>query len=687
MKPARPITLALAALLYSTHAMPCSFESSPTLVFDVRPDAPVERYIAGNLGILKPSYARSHLVIAWRHLTGRPPSAVERRGFADLLRHRLGDTDREKPVRAEERWEIARAEARGIEPRKYWQVNRHVGHYNYILNCNDHAFETAVATLRQRVRTFGIQHPGVQNWITAQETVFANCSDGTALPAPPEPSLPAVLRADREYQIAAADFYAMRYDEARRRFLSITADASSPWREIARLVAVRASLRKARLGDGELADVERELRAILTDDSLQAIHEPARDLLAFVIFRTNPRQRLVETANVLMTHAPRARRDLGDYTYLLDRDVAGTDELTDWIRTYQKADALPHALERWQTTRGLQWLVAALTHIPPDHPSAGALLRASENVGDDSPAYATISYHRARLLLARGQTAAARTTLDGVLALPSLPHSAINALRELRRPLARSFDDYLRDLPAVPVGYDGLFAPHESRAPMIPPDAAATINVHLPLDLLVAAARDERVPLSIRKQLIVAGYVRSRLLGRDDLAPELKQHFGLQSRDVFRLVLDYPFLQPHVRPLDSRIYENRDAPTEVIHDQYAATNWWCIDGRERYETVAAPLPPFLAVAEVRAIARKERRNLQSRGSGATWLLRNAIARAQKRAPDAAESLSRAIKGTRWTCGDEHTLRLAARAFALLHKRYAGTKWAKETKYWYGAPVV
>jgi hypothetical protein len=680
----RHIGLAVLAFLLAIPAFPCGFDTTPQLIFDVRPDAPIERYVSGRLGILRPEFARSHLVVAWRHLTGHPPSAEERRGFVELLRHRLRDEDVEPPPNAAVEWENARAKARGVEPRYGLTVWRQGENYDAPVNCADHAFQTAIATLHARIKTYGLKHPGVQNWITAQEVVFANCHDGVAQPAPPEPSLPPILRADREYQIAAADFYATRYDEARAKMLAIARDADSPWR-YARIVAARALIRKSGVAyDG----AQRDLEAIVADPAFRDVHEAARDLIAFTRYRIDPTGRLAETAKALAEGEPlarRARRDLADYTYLLDREISTDDAMTDWILTFQDGKRLPHAIERWRATKSLHWLVAAMTHLQENDPE---LMRAAAEVPQSSPAYVSLAYHRARLLLAQKKRNGAREVLDTVMSM-ELPPSSLNAFREQRRPLAQSLDEYLRDLPGIPVGDDTTkIAPYPQTEPVLPGDVAKTINVLMPHHVLVEAALKERVPPSIRKQLVVAAYVRASLLRNEEwqnrLAPDLKKFFGITPRNTLDLLLDYPFLQPYVVPLDSRIYNATDDPHEVIHAWYE--NWWCADGNSGLSRYAYPgdpvVPQFLGTAEMRRVARKDRDALLAHGSGATYLLRNAMARAKNGHPRAAESLSRAVLGTRWSCEDEKTTNLARQAFTLLHRRYGKTKWAQQTKYWY-----
>ena len=53
------------------------------------------------------------------------------------------------------------------------------------------------------------------------------------------------MKADRAYQIAAAEFYAGKFDDARQAFEAIGKDASSPWQGISRYLEARCLVRQA----------------------------------------------------------------------------------------------------------------------------------------------------------------------------------------------------------------------------------------------------------------------------------------------------------------------------------------------------------------------------------------------------------------------------------------------------------
>ncbi|MDY6984166.1 MAG: hypothetical protein SV422_13865, partial [Pseudomonadota bacterium] len=121
---------------------------------------------------------------------------------------------------------------------------------SYIENCLADAFDTATATLRERLQRYGRDSVQLTRWIDAQEQVFSHCASETfAPPAEPDPAWEQLERQDRAYQVAAAYFYAMQYDEAARRFAEIGDDTASPWSDLGRYLVGRTRVRQALVTD------------------------------------------------------------------------------------------------------------------------------------------------------------------------------------------------------------------------------------------------------------------------------------------------------------------------------------------------------------------------------------------------------------------------------------------------------
>jgi tetratricopeptide (TPR) repeat protein len=715
MVPMKTAVVVLIAALLLEPLFACSPDLTPALHFTKHPDDPIAAYVGGELGILHPSYARAYLVVAYRWMTD-PPDAAARQGMGELLDRRLRHDD--DGVAVLTRWQQARARF-GPPPRV--DPYRPGNDYGWFVNCGDDAFRTAANTLEARIAAFGAGHRGVRSWVSAQDMVFANCDGANATPLPAQLDLPPVFHYDRAYQLAAADFYAMRYERARARFLAIARDRNSQWRHIARYVAVRTLIRQTNIAalaipfdapapDPRIGPVVAELEAILADPDMQSLHEDAERLLRYVHYRGNPQARLASSARVLASNgrysAGRFREELEHYTWLLNRgDPEPRDAMTDWIRTFQDPDQRAYAVRRWRTTKSLPWLVAALAHAQPDDAAVPALLAA--RVDRDSPAFLTISYHRARLLTALGRYGEARAEVDRAIRRKGLTLSTRQLLGDLRRALARSLGEFVRDVAQMPVGdahTEREFVPLVDATAVLPRQAAMVFNRALPLDQLVLAARDESLPASVRHPLLVAVFTRAALLRRDALArrlshevakldPELADALqrwraappARRRFETLDLIVHFPALTPYVEPLGSRL-AGAWPLSKVFHGH--GENWWCDGDSETevrmaaYQPMPYVVPLFAQSPAIRERAERERRQLRAFGARSHYIVRGAIAwaRAHPNDPGVPEALSVAIKGARWACGE--STKDASLAFLILHTRYKNTKWAQETRYFY-----
>ena len=233
-KPLRVLVAAFLAvlLLNSTAALACGpFMLEAVFVHTVHPTYPLERFAAGRLGVLQPSYARSYLYVAYRHLAGSGFTPREQQALTELWKNRLnfewsaGDEEWTKA------WLTARHKvvAEDPAPISVYRSREKPNEYETFLNCQKDSFETAIATLNERIAKFGADNPAVKTWLAGQDQVFSNCAGGNSIPEQLPADADALLRADRFYQIAAANFYATNFDEARKGFEAVAADANSPY--------------------------------------------------------------------------------------------------------------------------------------------------------------------------------------------------------------------------------------------------------------------------------------------------------------------------------------------------------------------------------------------------------------------------------------------------------------------------
>jgi Glycosyltransferase family 28 N-terminal domain len=208
------------------------------------------------------------------------------------------------------------------------------------LNCTDGAFVTAIATLKARTRTWGVQSAELQEWARGQDAVFSNCSKTGTMPAPVQANWSALLRQDRAYQIAAAEFYTGNFDRARDDFAAIGNDRSSPWSRWGEYLAARAEVRKAartfnQAQYGQLANFHQDgLNAAQT--RLLKLEQESKDAeirhavaaeLKFIGVRLDPSKRLDEAATALAAPDAEFKQDLIDLDFLMDHEITGNADL------------------------------------------------------------------------------------------------------------------------------------------------------------------------------------------------------------------------------------------------------------------------------------------------------------------------------------------------------------------------
>ncbi len=585
----------------------------------------LERYAAGELGVVQPRFIRRYLFIAYRYGSGRPLTAAERRAAAGAGDGEAGGTG-EEAVKA---WATARQRVdagRPAAPAAYEQYGSDTIGTAFVqfLNCPDDAFRTAARTLDARVARAGGPTPAVLAWLDAQDLVFANCSRQAGhtpqIPAPLPANAAPADRADRAYQIAAADFYAGRWDEAVGAFRAIAADRSSPWQPWGDYLAARALIRKGTLSEPEgrdaLALAAGALDAILADPALSARHDAARGLRRWLELRLHPQERVLALAERLAGgggDAPAAvETDLDDYRYLLDRLVGDTvrypfnaveteavrarSDLTDWILTFQADGGFEHAHARWRATGSPLWLVAAISKADAETPVRQALLDAAAGLPRSSPLWITAAFHRIRLLLLADRLEPARALVEEArTAMRGRDAGTENLLDAARLLVAASLDEFTAASLRTPVGYDadGERIGWDPQAPdrIFGIDAADILNERVPLAVLQRVADDAGVPAPLRHEVARAVLVRGILLDdrpaargaarslasvHPDEAADFDAIAAAPDADFRQTVLLALARRPGLRPFvaaDARRGGRTDLTLRGIDN--LRDNWWC----------------------------------------------------------------------------------------------------------------
>ncbi|MEW6130373.1 MAG: hypothetical protein AB1757_25280 [Acidobacteriota bacterium] len=768
------IAAMFAALCYYPQSqLACGpFFNQAYFTFTVHPDFPLDQYAAGELGVIQSSYARSYLYVAYRYFAGLGFDSEEQKAIVAMWRHRLREDEYNQPKGDNQvaRWLEARSKVPGVEASPNIEIYKNANEefFSYA-NCTEDAFKNAAKLLQERIAKYGATSPLVKEWLQAQDQVFANCLSNVAPPAPTPASAPAWLQADRAYQIAAANFYGDKWDEAEKGFSQIATDKNSPYRLIAPYLAARALVRKSTLSVDDqkrfdeplMKEAEARLKKILSDASYNSVHSAARGTLNFVNYRLHPEARLTELAQALLrkNSGKTIWQDLWDYTALMDKyttddlddfsdekkksehlpTIGRNDDLTDWLFVFQVEDkpALDYAVQKWTKTGALAWLVSALTKVGANHPRAGELISAAMKVKADSPAYATLAYHTARLLIDGNKKDEARKMLDSLLTSRTLmmPQSARNQFMGLRLKVALSLDDLLKFAARKPAGFsyddDGREVVStdlkDSDDPKLREFAAGrlafdtdiyyVLNSRLPLSLLKEAAASRTLPDYLRREVAQAAWVRAVLLDDHEtgkalatllqtLAPDLKNelstYLAAATPDDKKLTALYILLRnPGAEPyVDSGV--GRSTSLKEI-DNYR-DNWWCAEIIRSEDKLAAASagddpeaqkyikesntntsesPDFLTAAQ-RATAEKESAKLRALGNAPNYLCQQIVNFANTKATDPrlAEALHLAVKATRYGCTDKDTGRFSKLAYDTLHKKYPRSEWAAKTKYWF-----
>jgi hypothetical protein len=722
------------------------FSLNAIFTFSVHPEYPLEKYARGDVGVVQPSYARSYLYVAYRYLNNVPFSASEQQALVSLWQDRLNHVSDIGDQQWISDWLAARKKVAGLAEPSRIDVYRNrdkPNEFESYLNCQKDSFETAIETLDARIKQFGVDSAAVKHWVEGQDQVFANCTEGKHIPEPLTGEQNATLRADREYQIAAANFYAADFDQSKAKFAAIANDSSSPWTNAAPYLVARSLLRKASLGAPEtrqasLQEAGSQLNKILKDRRLASTHEDATRLLTLVHNRLDPVERLNELGRRLTDQKPNdnLKQDLWDYTLLLDSydpeddsetpkpsSAPKSTDVTDWIVTFQSdaAGDADHAVAKWEATRSRAWLVAAISKVNGKNPKATALIRAASDVRPASSAFPSVSFHIVRLLTQQGKTSEAAAKLDVLLKNfgSSFNVSSTNLLRHQRMLAAATLDEFLTYAERTPAGLswdeDGREIPVDSEEvgeelktvqgkQLFDSDAANILNRKMPVGLLKRAALSAVLPAHLKRDVIQAAWLRAVLLGdlttANELVPALKtavpamssllDEFVKESRPEARrfsalyIWLQFPGLEPVV---DAGVGRSNLNEQDSYRD-----NWWCSAsyspeqssiGTSGVDSKTDEAPQFLTAAQL-AAAQKELGILKSLGAGPTYISRQVVEWATLNPTDARvpEALHLAVKSTRYGCADKQTGRWSKAAHDLLHRRYPKSDWAKRTPYWF-----
>ncbi|HNC43289.1 MAG TPA: hypothetical protein PLU80_03945, partial [Acidobacteriota bacterium] len=203
-------------------------------IFTKHPDFPLRRFARGELNVLQPAYAWSYLIVAYRYLNGIGLDEIEQEAVIAKWETRLGISQEKKSDYWLNQWLDARkAVSNAPASPKISEFVKEGDSYSAEIAITAEAFQVAIRTLNDRIKQFGPTSPQVREWLKAQDQVFQTASGEPSIPEAPAASLDTVIKADRAYQIAAANFYANEHELAVKGFDEIAKDGKSPWKTMA----------------------------------------------------------------------------------------------------------------------------------------------------------------------------------------------------------------------------------------------------------------------------------------------------------------------------------------------------------------------------------------------------------------------------------------------------------------------
>jgi hypothetical protein len=593
-----------------------------------------------------------------------------------------------------------------------------------------------------------------------------------------------------DYDTALSGFRAIAADQAspwaplaryliartliRKAVVPFNFDANAMDKQAAINASVRSGLGEARV----------QLEQILRDPAMKSLHGPSAHLLDYVMVRLEPEAQAEELARRLTESKP--TKDVAggaiDTGYLqntidlsfdysnqplyssitVPRDAhaqAATKPkaaLLRWLddleenqgNSYpgvgyvfnQSRDAVERnadVLASWHATHEPQWLVAALTLAEPGAPANAELMAAARAIPSNSPAWASVTYHRLRLESAAttaagkpGNSAYAEVTALMAKIEQTQPRSSINQFADLQTSLAPTLDDFLRSATRMAAGSsDEEGGENQALPPGTRPETlcgvsiaapetrhlddetAVIFNQRMPLKMLRQAALSPALPANVRFQLAHMAWTRGLLLDEPDTARALSPYLS-GCQPAFKTWLDQYSAaatadERHVLGLLALMRFSSTEPTARIglERDFAAysefrDNWWCnlntppegvgsvpnpqpmLFSSHIVPRSQQPDPPFLSAAD-RDQVDQELARLERIPSASDYFAKEALAWVKQHPDDTrdADVLGFAMRVVRNGCRSDATGELNHQLFDLLHRRFPKSEWALRYTTW------
>ncbi|HEY2709204.1 MAG TPA: hypothetical protein VGI95_14220 [Caulobacteraceae bacterium] len=546
----------------------------------------LNRFYDGKVGVVTASSPRSRLFMVWRLLHRLPVGPVAGPPLS------IPCCDSPDPSNGQASWDwikVRKDVPGAAELSDYIQMDRAGPDDSSIPNCFAEAFATAIATLQDRIKSYGATSPWVKAWLDGQDAVFGSCGKPvTSLPVL-DSAAPAWLKADHAYQAAALALYKDQNVEAAADFAAIGKDTTSPWRPKAAYLVARSFLREAieRPSPTAFAAADKAIAALQATPAGTFGQSTAKIMAKVIGIRERPdaARAALEAELNGPTIGAEAATDFRDYVDL-NVKTSPPPQILDWIRTIkatapggpevqdnatpeqhvaqQKAAvsfALAHAQARWAATHDVAWLVAALALAGPADPAAPDLVAEAAKLDPASPAYVAAAYQRLRLTIRGAPAAESRAALDQLLARTDLSATDRNLFIAERLQVAEDLPAFAKlalrhrlcsDETPDQGGCTRNKYNEEGEAPGIY-DATKSLGLGLearalidrmPLAQRAQLGQDPNIPADLRLDIALTSWTRAVML-RDEaqvagLATQLKVLLPLLATDLARVAATPP---------------------------------------------------------------------------------------------------------------------------------------------------
>jgi hypothetical protein len=341
--------------------------------------------------------------------------------------------------------------------------------------------------------------------------------------------------------------------------------------------------------------------------------------------------------------------------------------------------------------------VAALTVAPNVDKAPADLLQAAADLKDDSPAKASATFQRARLLIAAGKSAEARKDLDHLLKGP-LSLGSENLAKSLRLRTAASLEELLRDGAQQRLSAGGDDDQQARDARYLTGEAAFLVNTQLPLARFGATVEQVKAD-DVKERLAEAAWTRALLLGDTAEAERAAKTIGQEVPEIAAWAAAAPadrpgaaawalVNNPGLAPVVEGGFPRWAAVGEV--DDFRR-NWWCAklptevaDDDQNGDLPDLPAKPAFLSASENATAEREGRSLETLGEGYDVAANRVLAWARERPadPNVPEALYLASQRAKVAGCRQEKPNLSKVTFDLLKKDYPQSEWALKAKYWY-----